>query len=81
MPAAKLTVVGGLQHVPADAASADPLSRTVPMQTRIGHGSVHRALVTALTPAQLTRRLYVECAMLAALFSMCTAAAALALLV
>jgi hypothetical protein len=73
-----LTVLGATQRVPADAASADPLCREAPMMARIGRSSCARVVVTAGTPADLLRRLQLECVLLAALFAVCASSAALA---
>lgn len=73
-----LTVLGAVSRVPADAESADPLCREAPMMARIGRSSAARAVVAAGTPADLLRRLHIECALLAALFGVCLGSAALA---
>ena len=73
-----LTVLGTISRVPADAASADPLCREAPMMARIGRSASARALVAAGTPADLLRRLHLECALLAVLFGVCVGSAALA---
>jgi hypothetical protein len=73
-----LTVLGTAARVPADAASADPLCRAAPMQARIGRGATGRALVAWGSPAELLRRLQLECLMLALLFGVCLGAAGLA---
>jgi hypothetical protein len=78
-PAARLTVLGYLARVPADASSADPLCRAAPMQARIGSGPLQRALLTGQSPTELARRLHLECALLALLLGLCFAAAGLAL--
>jgi hypothetical protein len=73
-----LTVLGAAVRVPADADSVDPLCRAAPTQARIGRAMSGRALLTAGTPADLLRRLQLESALLALLFSVCLAAAGLA---
>ncbi|MDB4964793.1 MAG: hypothetical protein JWN44_482 [Myxococcales bacterium] len=73
-----LTVLGATQRVPADAASADPLCREAPMMARIGRSSCARAVISAGTPADLLRRLQLECVLLAVLFGICAGSAALA---
>jgi hypothetical protein len=73
-----LTVLGATTRVPADAAAADPLCREASMMPRIGRSPAARAVVSAGTPADLLRRLQVECALLAVLFGVCAGSAALA---
>lgn len=73
-----LTVLGSCQRVPADAASAAPLCRDAPMMARIGRSPSARAVVSVGTPADLLRRLQIECALLAILFGVCAGSAALA---
>lgn len=73
-----LTVLGAAQRVPADAASADPLCREAPMMARIGRSTTARAVVSAGTPAELLRRLQLECVLCATLFGVCLGSAALA---
>jgi hypothetical protein len=73
-----LTVIGNVSRVPADAASADPLCREAPMMARIGRSAAARAVIAAGTPADLLRRLHLECALLAVLFGVCMGSAALA---
>jgi hypothetical protein len=73
-----LTVLGAAERVPADAAAADPLCREAPMMARIGRSTASRAVVSAGTPADLLRRLQLECLFCAALFGVCLGSAALA---
>lgn len=61
----RLTVLGCAHRAPADAASAQPLDRIAPTQTRIGAGPSGRALLVAGTPAALARRLRSESLLLA----------------
>jgi hypothetical protein len=76
----KLTVIGCVARVPADAAGADPLCREAPTQPRLGRAPTGQALVTAMSSTELKRRLNLESAMLVGLFFLCVAAAGLALL-
>ncbi len=73
-----LTVLGAAQRVPADAAAADPLCREAPMMARIGRATMGRAVIAAGTPADLLRRLQLECVLCATLFGVCLGSAALA---
>ncbi len=73
-----LTVLGAVSRVPADAAAADPLCREAPTMARIGRSPTSRAVLAAGTPADLLRRLQLECALLAVLFGICLGSAALA---
>lgn len=73
-----LTVLGAADRVPADAAAADPLCREAPMMARIGRSPTSRAVIAAGTPADLLRRLQLECVLCGTLFAVCVGSAALA---
>jgi hypothetical protein len=66
-----LTVLGRMTRVPAEAAAADPLCRTAPLEARLGPG----ALIVAGTRAELVRRLRTEGALLVVALLVCIGAA------
>lgn len=75
---ARLTVLGSLSRVPADAGSADPLCRQAPMMARMGGSPATPALITLGTPAELLQRLQLESVLLGILCLVCAGSATLA---